>query len=236
MSSSPWMPLYVGDYLAGTGHLSVRQHGQYLLLLMHHWRTGPLPDDDRLLARIVRTDVRNFRRHDSVILRAFFVLTSEGLVQHRLMKERAHVLDVSEKRSAAGRMGGRPRKPNGEVREESNSFPLAKASRTYSHSHSEEERKSPPVGPHAVGTGTPAEPGTPPGRRVNETNPRAEGTNPRAQGTSLRKMGDSPRANGTSPRSVPREKYRNGAFTVIENDLIKARAEREIGDYFYAGR
>ena len=55
--SDAWMPFYVTDYLGDTGHLSGPEHGAYLLLLFHYWRTGPLPDDDALLARLEALDV-----------------------------------------------------------------------------------------------------------------------------------------------------------------------------------
>lgn len=49
-----FMPLYIGDYLAGTSRLTTELHGAYLLLIMDYWMNGPLPDDDDLLASITK--------------------------------------------------------------------------------------------------------------------------------------------------------------------------------------
>ena len=51
-----WMPLYIGDYLSATTHLSAEESGAYLHLLMHQWKNGSLPADSESLRRIARVD------------------------------------------------------------------------------------------------------------------------------------------------------------------------------------
>jgi uncharacterized protein YdaU (DUF1376 family) len=51
-----WMPWYIADYLADTSHLTGPQHGSYLLLIAHEWRTGRLPNDMKLIVRLTRNE------------------------------------------------------------------------------------------------------------------------------------------------------------------------------------
>ena len=98
----PWMPLYVGDYLGDTGHLTTAQHGAYLLLMMHYWRKGELPDDDRQLAKITKLPLKTWCGYRSV-LQDFF---HSGWKHKRIDAELERMMRVSEKRAIAGQKGG----------------------------------------------------------------------------------------------------------------------------------
>jgi uncharacterized protein YdaU (DUF1376 family) len=98
----PWMPLYVGDYLGDTGHLTTAQHGAYLLLMMHYWRKGELPDDDRQLSKITKLPLRTWGEYRPV-LQDFF---HSGWRHKRIDAELVRMVRVSEARSLAGQKGG----------------------------------------------------------------------------------------------------------------------------------
>jgi uncharacterized protein YdaU (DUF1376 family) len=67
-----FMMFYVGDYIASTTHMSTLEHGAYLLILFHYWRTGSAPPDDAArLARIARLSVTEWDTV-SVTVRSFF--------------------------------------------------------------------------------------------------------------------------------------------------------------------
>ncbi len=99
--TATWMPLYIGDYLADTMHLEAREHGAYLLLLMHYWRNGPLPDDDRALAGIARVDRKTWTADTGLIVRGFFTAADGKLRQKRLDAERFDADENSAKKRAA---------------------------------------------------------------------------------------------------------------------------------------
>ena len=59
----PWMPLFWGDFLANTMHLSAQEAGAYLFLIAHAWEhNGEIPADRVRLARIAH--VRQDRWND----------------------------------------------------------------------------------------------------------------------------------------------------------------------------
>jgi uncharacterized protein YdaU (DUF1376 family) len=101
-----WMPFLIGRYLGDTMHLTYDQHGPYILLLLHYWRTGPLPNDDRKLAAITRVPLDIWKSEMAETLREFFTLEADGLLhQKRADEEIARRKLISDKRSMAGKAG-----------------------------------------------------------------------------------------------------------------------------------
>jgi uncharacterized protein YdaU (DUF1376 family) len=103
------MPLYIGDYLADTLHLSAEQHGAYLMLLMAAWRKGgALQDDDSQLAAVAKVSPQQWRKHKPV-LAAFFHVEGGIWRQKRLNAELAIAVESQQKKQAAGKAGASAR-------------------------------------------------------------------------------------------------------------------------------
>lgn len=98
MARFPVLPFWVDAYLADTIHLSTKEHGAYLLLLMTAWRMPDcsLPDDDRMLAKFARMDGRGWRFMRPV-MEQFFDINNGRWRQIRLTKERKNVVERSDK-------------------------------------------------------------------------------------------------------------------------------------------
>jgi uncharacterized protein YdaU (DUF1376 family) len=95
--SRPWMPLYVADYAADTGHLSTLEHGAYMLLIMHYWSKGGLPSSSEKLARVARLPLDQWLEIEETISEFF----DEDWRHGRIDAELAKAEDVSAKRKAA---------------------------------------------------------------------------------------------------------------------------------------
>lgn len=66
-----WMPLDIGWYHSHTMFLRTDHHGAYMLLICQYWQVGHLPDDDRMLARITRQSLRQWRKMRPTIAQLF---------------------------------------------------------------------------------------------------------------------------------------------------------------------
>lgn len=104
------MPLYVGDYLSDTSHLTAEEHGAYLLLIMAYWQSGrSLPNDAKRLALIAR--VSNERWTDvERTLQQFFNVTPTEWQHERIEAELERYRDKVEKAKKAGKASARKRK------------------------------------------------------------------------------------------------------------------------------
>lgn len=112
--SFAFLPLYTGDYLRDTQHLSCSEHGIFVKLLMHCWdQRGPVPLDERKQCGIVNArsadEIEALRR----VLSEFFVRCDDGWYNSRMQRELERANAISEKRAACGQLGGRPRKSSG---------------------------------------------------------------------------------------------------------------------------
>lgn len=105
MSAPPWMPLFVAEYLADTGHLSTLEHGAYMLLIMHYWQNDGLPNDDRKLARIARLSATDWRQVRDTVSDLF----DDRWRHARIDRERTNAYETMAKRSAAGKRAANAR-------------------------------------------------------------------------------------------------------------------------------
>lgn len=92
------MPLHVGDYLKDTGHLTVIEHGAYMLLIMRYWQDGGLPADEKLIARYAHLTAEQWSESRPVLVALF----DEGWKHKRIDAELVKAAEIIGKRKAAG--------------------------------------------------------------------------------------------------------------------------------------
>lgn len=130
--ANAYMPLYIGDYLRDTMHLSTLEHGAYLLLIFAAWtRGGSIPDDDKFLSKTAGLSFQKWNLARGKIS-LFFTIRGGLWIHKRVTEESEKAQETSRKRSEAGKLGGRPPKAG---------LSVGKAGLTYSDSDSDSDSK-----------------------------------------------------------------------------------------------
>jgi len=102
--SNPWSPFYWRDYIGDTGHLSLVEHGAYLLLMAHYYMTGaPLPANAEQLHRICRAFAAAERDACQSVLNQFFSRDGDVYRNARADAEIKKAKKISEVRSNAAK-------------------------------------------------------------------------------------------------------------------------------------
>ena len=113
--------LYIGDYQRDTAHLSVTEHGAYLLMLQHYYATEkPLPTG-KALHRMLRAQDKTERDAIDAVASAFWRATDEGLVNDRASDEIGKAEHQRTVNRSVGKLGGRPKRTETESVTESGS-------------------------------------------------------------------------------------------------------------------
>jgi len=106
---SPWFAFYVDDYSGGTRTMSLAAKGAFVDLLGYQFQNGSVPDDDRLICRILGCLPAEWEDVRAEVM-AKFDPGPNGLINHRMCLECLERESYREKAAANGRKGGRPRK------------------------------------------------------------------------------------------------------------------------------
>lgn len=113
--SIAWTAFYWADHLADTAHLSLAEHGAYILLMSHYYKTRrPLPANAEQVHRICRCTTDADRAASDFVLAEFFTMDGDVYRHGRIDRELDKASNISEKRrSAAFRSHRQPRRKTG---------------------------------------------------------------------------------------------------------------------------
>jgi uncharacterized protein YdaU (DUF1376 family) len=109
MKADTWMAFYVGDYVTDTMHLTTRQHGAYLLLIIAAWKGGGwIAGSDAALMAITRLSHKEWQQ-DAPALLPFFVKDGDRLRHNRVALEWNEAQRRTDTKKRAGKGGGEAR-------------------------------------------------------------------------------------------------------------------------------
>jgi len=105
----PWISWYPGEYLNKTRHLTMSQHGAYLLLLWEYYINGPFPTDVQRAFNVCSAHSEEEQKSVTHVLREFFV-KKHGKYRHlRADEEIERRATIRQQASKAGKVSATKR-------------------------------------------------------------------------------------------------------------------------------
>lgn len=105
MSKSPAFQFYAADFDMDTNTWDNEEVGVYIRLLISQWVNGPLPDDQKKLAKIARISPKKFQKIFPVMAPKFSKNTQGKLQNNRLEETRVIQHNRRKLKSEGGKKG-----------------------------------------------------------------------------------------------------------------------------------
>lgn len=209
-----FMPLYIGRFLQNTSHLDGQESGALLLLLMHEWIRGPLPNNPERLALIAKLRPDAWSMSQASVMH-FFKTNQAGQLystflerlKDEWMGKRLKAHEKAQKAANARWSKQRAKKQaqgeQGANKSDAPSIPQALLEECPISTQEEQIQKPPYPHPiHAVDGDVASSHAPSISRRQAGISPRQLGRSPRQLGASPTQRGASPRQAGISPRAL----------------------------------
>lgn len=141
--------LYIGDYQRDTAHLSIAEHGAYMLMLQHYYATEkPLPVG-KALHRMLRAQDKTERDAIDTVAAQFWVESDAGLDNSRATEEIRKAVHQRTVNQEIGKRGGRPKATGHKTESVSESDGEREPINNPNHSQTPKKEKEPPNPPAA---------------------------------------------------------------------------------------
>lgn len=142
-----WFKLYIGDYQRDTAHLSITEHGAYMLMLQHYYATERALPVGKALHRMLRAQDKAERDAIDAIAAQFWAETPAGLVNARADAELAKAGAQADTNRAIAQAREAKRKAAREPHDDStNRATKVQPNQTPDTRH--QTKPEPPVDPH----------------------------------------------------------------------------------------
>lgn len=116
-----YFELHIGDYQRKTAHLTLAEHGAYVLMLQTFYASErPLPADRKVLHRLLRADTPAERKAVDSVTAQFWQKDDQGLTNKRAERVLDDYKRWVDKQKANGSKGGRPKETQGLTQSEPN--------------------------------------------------------------------------------------------------------------------